>query len=228
VFLKKSVYKKFFIRIFTFGRTYSIVVIFKRSKGQTLTPIFPQKIQAAGEAFLQLLDRWNGVHSLTALPPEERFESLLLDSAALLPCLDSILPGSLVADFGTGMGIPAAVIAAYRPDLCVAAIDRSRKKTAFVRQAALELKLGNLRSICGPAESMPPLNAHVGAAKAVGSLDLLLGWWQRHSQPGAPFVAFKGPNWSASEIKSGWDYELFPYRLPNLGERVIVKLTARG
>jgi 16S rRNA (guanine527-N7)-methyltransferase len=189
-------------------------------------PIFPLRIQAAGEAFLQVLNRWNSVHSLTALPPEERFESLLLDSAALLPHLDSVSPGSLVADFGTGMGIPAVVIAAYRPDLCVAAIDRSQKKTAFVRQAALELKLGNLRAICGPAESIPPLNAHVGTAKAVGALDLLLGWWQRHSIPGAPFFAFKGPNWHASEIKAGWSHELFPYRLPNFGERVIVKLAA--
>jgi 16S rRNA (guanine527-N7)-methyltransferase len=185
-------------------------------------------MQAAGEAFLRILDKWNSVHSLTALPIEERFESLLLDSAALLPHLDSVLPGSLVADFGTGMGIPAGVIAAYRPDLCVAAIDRSKKKIAFVRQAALELTLANLRAFCVPAAAIPPLNAHVGTAKAVGALDLLLGWWQRHSMPGSPFFAFKGPNWRSSEIKSGWNHELFPYRLPNLGERDIVKLVADG
>ena len=189
------------------------------------TPVFPSKIQGVADAYLRLLDKWNAVHSLTALPPDMRFESLLLDSAALAPHLEPLSAGSLIADFGSGMGIPAVVIAAYRPDLCVAAIDRSHKKTAFVRQAALELKLDNLRAICGPAESITPLNAHFGTAKATGSLDLLLGWWNRHSIPGAPFFAFKGPNWDVSEIKSDeWDCEIHPYRLPGLGERVIVKL----
>jgi 16S rRNA (guanine527-N7)-methyltransferase len=187
------------------------------------TPFFPQRIHAAGEAYLRILDRWNSVHSLTGLTQEDRFESLVLDSAALFPHLDSLLSGSLVADFGSGMGIPAVIIAAYRPDLCVVAIDRSRKKMAFVRQVALELKLENLRVVCSPVESIEPLNAHFGTAKAVGALDLLLGWWKRHSMPGAPFFAFKGPTWTAAEIKCGWECEVFPYRLPNLGERVIVK-----
>ena len=188
------------------------------------TPVFPSNIQDIAEAYLRLLDKWNGVHSLTALPPAMRFEALLLDSSALLPHLESLSAGSLVADFGSGMGVPAVVIAAHRPDLCVATIDRNHKKAAFVRQAALELELDNIRAICDSAESISPLNAHFGTAKAVGSLDLLLGWWDRHSVHGAPFFAFKGPNWSLSEVKKGWDYEMYPYKLPNLGERVIVKL----
>jgi len=190
------------------------------------TPVFPSEIQDIAGAYLRLLDKWNAVHSLTALPPDMRFEALLLDSSALLPYLEPLSFGSVVADFGSGMGIPAVVIAAYRSDLCVVAIDRSHKKTAFVRQAALELKLDNLRAICGSAESITPLKAHFGTAKAVGSLDLLLGWWDRHSAPGSPFFAFKGANWSLSEIKRGWDYEVHPYQLPNLGERVIVKLVS--
>jgi 16S rRNA (guanine527-N7)-methyltransferase len=189
------------------------------------TPVFPSKIQDTAEAYLRLLDKWNSVHSLTALTPDLRFEALLLDSAALLPHLEALSAGSVVADFGSGMGIPAVVIALLRPDLYVAAIDRNHKKMAFVRQAALELRLDNLRAICGSAELITPLKAHFGTAKAVGPLDLLLSWWKRHSIQGAPFFAFKGPVWDQSEINNDWDYETHPYTLPNLGERAIVKLT---
>jgi 16S rRNA (guanine527-N7)-methyltransferase len=188
-------------------------------------PSFPQKLHQTGETYLRLLDRWNGVHSLTALRPSARFEALLQDSAALLPYLESLPAGSLVADFGTGMGIPAIVIAAHRADIYVAALDRNQKKIAFVRQAALELGISNLKPICGSAESIAPLNADFGTAKAVGSVELLLGWWARHSKPGAPFFAFRGPKWDPSEIKGEWNYEAYPYRLPSLGERFIVKLT---
>jgi 16S rRNA (guanine527-N7)-methyltransferase len=187
-------------------------------------PVFPAKIQEFSESFLCLLDKWNRVHSLTSLDAESRFEALLLDSAALLPLLEGLPAGSLVADFGSGMGIPAAVIAAARGDLEVAAIDRNKKKSAFIRQAALELGLPNLRAICGPAESIAPLKAQVGAAKAAGPLKKILAWWKRHAAPGAPFFAFKGPGWDSSEILVGWSRRVHPYAMPTLGERAIVEI----
>jgi 16S rRNA (guanine527-N7)-methyltransferase len=193
-------------------------------KPSTFVPIFPESLRVAGEAFLQLLDKWNRTHSLTSLAPEMRFEELLLDSSAILPHLESVAAGGLVADFGSGMGIPAAVIAAHRPDLEVLAIDRSHKKSAFVRQVALELNLGNLRSVCSPIESLAPLNASLGTAKAVGKLGTMLGWWEIHSAKGAPFYAFIGPKWNCSEIAGKWGFEAFPYRLINMGERAILKM----
>jgi len=191
---------------------------------QPAIPSFPENLRAVGEAYLKLLAKWNGVHSLTGLVSEQRFEGLLLDSAALLPHLESIPAGSLVADFGSGMGMPAFLIAAHRPDLIVLAIDRSRKKTAFVRQVSLELQLGNLRAQCGSIESLAPLGAHAGTAKAVGDMVTLLGWWNRHSAPGAPFFAFKGPRWDCSEMGEEWNYEALPYSLPSMGERAIIRV----
>jgi len=191
---------------------------------QPTIPPFPENLRAMGEAYLKLLDKWNVVHSLTGLAPEQRFEGLLLDSAALLPHLGSISAGSLVADFGSGMGIPAFLIAAHRPDLIVLAVDRSRKKTAFVRQAALELQLGNLRTECGPIESLAPLNADAGTAKAVSDMGTLLTWWKMHSAPGAPFFAFKGPNWDCSEAEVEWSHKAFSYSLPSMGERAIIRI----
>jgi 16S rRNA (guanine527-N7)-methyltransferase len=188
-----------------------------------MEPVLPDCILAPLARYLELLDRWNRTHALTALPREARFEELLLDSAALLPFLEPLEPGSRVVDFGTGMGIPAVPIALARPDLEVTALDSSRKKIAFVRQVALELGIPNLAPVAGRAEAVPPLRARAGVAKAVGTLELLAGWWRRHGLPGAPFWALKGPG-EAPGAMAGVRIQIHPYRLPSRGERAVLEL----
>lgn len=177
--------------------------------------------------YLDLLDRWSRTHALTSLEKEQRMEELILDSAALLPFLLPLPAHSRVVDFGTGMGIPAVLIALARPDLEIVGLDKSSKKIAFVRQAAMELKLPNLLAMAGRAEAIAPLRAHAGVAKAVGALDLLGGWWRRHGLPGAPFWALKGPQgpWEAPE---GFTLTAHPYRLPSRGERTVVEMRVSG
>jgi 16S rRNA G527 N7-methylase RsmG len=194
----------------------------------TMTPQLPEYLMPFCQAFLKLLDRWNRRHALTGLAPGLRREELLLDSAVLLPWLLDLAPGSRVVDFGTGMGIPALLLAVARPDLPVFAVDRSRKKLAFVRQAALELGLPNLVISEGDAAKLPPLEATLGVAKAVGSLPLLLGWWERHGILGTPLLALKGPEWRENPLQSGWILRPHFYRLPTRGERVIVEARKMG
>lgn len=172
--------------------------------------------------YLDLLEEWNHIHALTALPLEARFEELILDALTLLPGLEPLPAGARVVDFGTGMGIPALPLALLRPDLEIVALDASAKKIAFVRQAGLELGLANLRPLHGRAEALAPLAAHAGMAKAVGSLDLLLGWWVRHRREDAPFFALKV---DAEAPPCGWHMEALPYELPTRGRRTLLKLT---
>lgn len=179
---------------------------------------------ASAHRFLDLLDHWNATHALTALPPADRFEELILDACALLPHLENLPAGARVVDFGTGMGIPAAVLAMARPDLEIRAVDKSKKKIAFVRQVALELHLVNLIPVVGRAEELFPLNASLGTAKAVGDLALLAQWWARHGNPGAPLLLLKGEGWRSEPIPVGWLMEVFSYRLPTRGERSILRL----
>jgi 16S rRNA (guanine527-N7)-methyltransferase len=173
--------------------------------------------------YLDLPDRWSRTHALTSLEKEQRHEELILDSAVLLPFLGPLPARSRVVDFGTGMGIPAVLIALARPDLEIIALDKSNKKISFVRQAALELRLANLVPVVGRAEAMAPLRAHAGVAKAVGTLDLLGGWWRRHGLPGASFWALKGPQgpWEAPQ---GFRVRTYPYQLPSRGQRTVVEL----
>jgi len=189
-----------------------------------MQPTVPTSIQEPVRQFLVLLDQWNATHALTALSPDSRFEELVLDSCALLPHLAGLAPGATVVDFGTGMGIPSVVIAMARPDLKIHAVDKSKKKIAFVRQVAMELGLSNLFPLAARAEEITPLRADLGMAKAVGSLGLLTSWWLRHGKEGAPLLLAKGEGWKAEPSPAGWQIQEHPYRLPTRGERVILRL----
>ena len=190
-----------------------------------MTPHLPPGLEPPLRAWLDLLDRWNRTHALTALPPAARWEELVLDPAALLPSLDQLPAGSTVADLGTGMGSPAVVLALARPDLRILGVDASAKKLAFLRQSALELGLRNLEAVHGRFESLPPLGADLGVAKALAPLDQLAGWWARHGGPGAPLLALKGPGWGAEPQPQGWTVGVAPYRLPTRGDRALLTLT---
>ena len=187
-------------------------------------PQLPSDLERPLARYLDLLDRWNRTHALTALPAGARREELLLDAAALLPYLEGLPAGARVADLGTGMGSPAVVLALARPDLIVLGVDASAKKLAFVRQAALELPVPNLHPVHGRLEQLPPLEADLGVAKALGSLEQLAAWWARHGRPGAPFLALKGPEWDRERLPEGWNAEPHPYELPTRGHRVVVAL----
>lgn len=189
-----------------------------------MSPQLPPHLEPLLLGYLDLLDRWNRTHSLTALPPGERREELLLDAAALLPHLAHLSPGARVADLGTGMGCPAVVLALARPDLEILGVDASTKKLAFVRQVTLELPVPNLRILHGRLERLPPMAADLGVAKALGSLGELAGWWARHGRPGTPFLALKGPDWEQEPVPVGWHAAAHPYELPTRGRRVVVEL----
>lgn len=188
----------------------------------------PSNLRAPLGRFLDLLDRWNRTHALTALPLGERREELLLDVVSLLPFLAALPPGARVADLGTGMGSPAVVLALARPDLEVLAVDASTKKLAFVRQVAMELPVANLKVVHGRLEDLPALGADWGTAKALGPMASLLGWWARHGRPGSPFFALKGLDWETEPIPEGWAATPHPYTLPTRGQRVVVELRRAG
>ena len=187
--------------------------------------MLPEPAHSTCLRFLELLERWNRTHALTALPEEARYEELILDAWSLVPYLAPLSPGARVVDFGSGMGIPAVVLAIARPDLEIVALDKARKKVAFVRQVALELQLEGLEPIAGRAEELPPLAASLGVAKAVGSPELLATWWERHGSPGAPMLALKSEAW-AREACPGPPWRLTPhaYRLPSRGDRILLEM----
>ena len=94
--------------------------------------------------FIKLIEKWNKAYNLTAIRDREDMVRLhLLDSLAIAPYIE----GKRVIDIGTGAGLPGIPLAIYLPEIEFTLLDSNAKKTRFVQQAILELKLKNV-SVC--------------------------------------------------------------------------------
>jgi 16S rRNA (guanine527-N7)-methyltransferase len=104
-------------------------------------------------AFLKLIEKWNKAYNLTAIRHRDDMARLhLLDSLAVLP----YIKGRRVIDIGTGAGLPGIPLAIFIPDTQFTLLDSNAKKTRFVQQAVLELKLGNVEVCHSRAEAFQP------------------------------------------------------------------------
>ncbi len=97
-------------------------------------------------AYVALLKKWNRTYNLTAIRDEaEMVVQHLLDSLSVLPAVqESALAGRRWADVGSGAGLPGIPLAVARPDLDMTLIEAVDKKSAFQRQAKIELGLSNI------------------------------------------------------------------------------------
>lgn len=106
--------------------------------------------------YMALLVKWNRTYNLTAIrDPLAMVGHHLLDSLAVLPHLSPAAAGR-IADAGSGAGLPGIPLAIARPDWHVALAEASQKKAAFLRQAAIELHLGNVEVHEGRIEAWRP------------------------------------------------------------------------
>jgi 16S rRNA (guanine527-N7)-methyltransferase len=106
--------------------------------------------------YLFLLNRWNRVHSLTAIDDlDGQVRRHLLDALAVVPEVAQRV-GQIdrnsdqerqhaprIADIGSGMGVPGIVWAIVMPQFRFDLIERQSKKAAFLRQVSASLGLSN-------------------------------------------------------------------------------------
>lgn len=111
--------------------------------------------------YLALIAKWTKVYNLTAVrDPAEMMTHHLLDSLAAVVPLQRHLSqaglgqGRQLLDVGSGAGLPGVVIAICCPELAVTCVDTVAKKAAFIKQAALALKLPNLTGLHARVESI--------------------------------------------------------------------------
>ena len=157
--------------------------------------------------FLALLQKWNKVYNLTAVrDPQEMLSHHLLDSLAAVPPLQKHvqkLPHAEGArtpllDVGSGGGLPGVVFAICCPDVDVSCVDTVAKKAAFIQQAAVSLKLRNLRGIHARVESLTtPYD--VISCRAFASLPDFTQWSRSALAADGVWFAMKGKH-PAEEI----------------------------
>ena len=104
------------------------------------------------DAFEALLRRWNRRYNLVSKRDAGRLrERHVRDSLALLPWWRGRL-----ADVGSGAGLPGLPLAIVRPKASVVLIERSLRKSRFLRQAVIDLQLGNVEVVAVDAGRYRP------------------------------------------------------------------------
>jgi 16S rRNA (guanine527-N7)-methyltransferase len=142
-------------------------------------------------AHLELIEKWNRVHNLTAVRDMQQMIPLhLLDSLSLLPHLHD---AKSVIDVGTGPGFPGVPLAIARPGLRFTLLDSSHKKCAFLEQARTELALANVTVVCARVEEYRPAERYdIVVSRAFADLADFINQSQHLAAPHGRFLAMKG------------------------------------
>ncbi len=146
-------------------------------------------------AYLALLAKWNRIYNLTAIrDPARMLEQHLLDSMSVIAPLRRWSPDGprRVLDVGSGAGLPGVVIATLIPAFDVTCVDAVGKKASFVRQAAAELGLHNLRSRHARIESLTDEPFDLITSRAFATLADFTALTRHLLAPGGAWLAMKG------------------------------------
>ena len=167
-------------------------------------------------AYIGLLEKWNQTYNLTAVrEPTAMVTQHLLDSLAILPHL----PGGSLADIGSGGGIPGLPIAISQPERAVTLVESNQKKAAFLRQAAMELALANVKVCEGRVESLAGRTFDVLISRALSELPEFAQMAGHLLAPGGSIVTMKGlyPHEELASLKKPWSVrDVIPLRVPGL------------
>lgn len=155
--------------------------------------------------YQDLIGKWTKVYNLTAVrDPAEMMTHHLLDSlAAVLPLRRHLQKaglgqGARLLDVGSGAGLPGVVIAICCPEVAVTCVDTVAKKAAFIKQAALALKLPNLSGLHARVETITA-PFEVICSRAFASLADFANWSVGALAPQGAWMAMKGKH-PAEEI----------------------------
>ena len=144
-------------------------------------------------AYLDLLAKWNRIYNLTAIRDRARMETHhVADALAVLPFLPDV-PKARLLDVGSGGGVPGIPLAIARPQWTFVLLDANRKKAAFLAQAAIELRLANVRAVAARVENFTPDEPFdIVISRAFSDLRTFATLASRHVAPGGRLVAMKG------------------------------------
>lgn len=136
------------------------------------------------------------------------WERHVLNCAALAPELPA---DAVVADIGSGAGLPGLVLAIARPDISMRLVEPLLRRATFLSEVVETLGLTGVEVIRERAEQLAPgWEVDVVTARAVAPLPRLAGWCLPLLRPGGELLAMKGER-AADELS-----EAAP-ALPGLG-----------
>ncbi|ANB19414.1 16S rRNA (guanine(527)-N(7))-methyltransferase RsmG [Dokdonella koreensis] len=172
--------------------------------------------------YIDLLVRWNRAYNLSAVrDPAAMVVRHLLDSLAIARWVD----GAALADVGSGAGLPGIPLAILAPERPVLLIDANGKKARFLRAAARDLGLRNVRVAESRVEAVDGTFDCV-TARAFATLAEMLDSGGHLLAPGGRWLAMKGrfPQDEIDAVPAGFRIDaVHALEVPGLGaERHLV------
>ncbi|WP_370600381.1 16S rRNA (guanine(527)-N(7))-methyltransferase RsmG [Pseudomonas nitroreducens] len=143
--------------------------------------------------YLALLAKWNKAYNLTAVRDvDEMVSRHLLDSLSIVARFEAA-GGERWLDVGSGGGMPGIPLAILFPGKSLTLLDSNGKKTRFLTQVKLELKLDNLQVIHSRVEAFQPELPFNGiVSRAFSSLEDFTNWTRHLGDARTNWLAMKG------------------------------------
>ena len=187
----------------------------------------PFAVSAAERAqfarYLDLLNKWNQVHNLTAVrDAEEQVSRHVLDCLAVLPYIED---AATLADIGSGAGLPALMLAIMRPQLAVTALESNGKKAAFIREAVRVLALANVQVVAQRGEDWQAPPQAVIISRALAAADRFIALTAHLGDANSRWLLMKGREVETLTVSGFAIHAVYPLAVPLLaGERTLLDI----
>ena len=141
------------------------------------------------ENFASLLNEWNQIHNLTGAKTIDAIYTNIVDSLYPLTFIDK--PKTLL-DVGTGAGFPGLVLAIVLPQTEVVLAEPLKKRVSFLKYAAIDLELPNVRVEAKRVEKVVHKAFELISSRAVTNTKLLLELTKEISDSKTEYLFYKG------------------------------------
>lgn len=180
------------------------------------------------QIYVDLLSKWNPRINLVAQSTlEDAWTRHIQDSLQIL----SLAPYSITrwADLGSGGGFPGLVVAIALQDRDTGTdfvlVESDQRKCSFLRTVIRETGI-SARVLSKRIEAVEPLRADVVSARALASLDSLLGFALLHGTLNGVALFPKGERWEkeVQEAQARWAFDLETSRSETESKAVVLKI----
>ena len=182
------------------------------------------------DKYSELLFKWNKTYNLTAITEKDDvLTHHILDSLSVVNVFKNYLAqNGTMLDVGSGGGLPAIPIAIMMPNCNISMVETVGKKSAFLRQVTLHLKLNNVKVFHERVENLkhPPFD--VISSRAFSSLKNFIALSKHLLKKDGYWLALKGhkPETELTEIENMVSFIVQDVKVPFLDENrniVIIK-----
>jgi len=174
-----------------------------KTEGITLS----EEIVGKLEHFAALLHEWNQIHNLTGAKSIAAIYDNIIDS--LYPLTFIKVPKTLL-DVGTGAGFPGLVLAIALPQSEVVLAEPLKKRVSFLKYAAIDLGLKNVKVEARRVESVEHEAFEMISSRAVTNTKLLLDLTSEISDENTEYLFYKGSRVfdEVAEVEGDLSYDI--------------------